>query len=461
MSIRIKLSISYIVLVAMIILFFGIISTLTLEKYYIDNIIEILTSQGNSFSHVFDSYVDADIYTISQDIAKKLAADTNAQVQILNIEGMLLGDSSLSSTPILVKILTPDVLQAIEGENGVYIEKIGDEKVLHVSAPIKNKLNYVAILRLSSSLEEVYNMIKKLVLFFAVVLTASSLIALIIGFFIADKLTKPLEIVKKATQEMAKGNFKVRAKKVSKDEIGDLADSFNKMAEELSQLEDMKNEFISNISHELKTPLTSIKGFAITSMDLVDKNSELYEYLSIIDQEADRLTHLVDELLDFSKIELNRIKLNFEDVDLDKLVEDTISILKPHAFNYGVNLICEKKVGKVLISGDKNRIKQLLVNIIDNGIKACNEGKQVEVLLEVRDKKAVIKIKDQGHGIPKEEMPHIFDKFYRGKNSKYSGTGLGLAISKKIIEGHGGTIAVESDVGRGSIFTIELPLKDR
>ncbi|EMT39837.1 Signal transduction histidine kinase [Thermoanaerobacter thermohydrosulfuricus WC1] len=461
MSIKIKLTISYILLITMIIIFFGVISTLTLEKYYIDNIIEILTSQGTSFSRVFDSYIDADIYTISQDVVKKLATDTNAQVQVLNMEGMLLGDSTLSSTPVPVKILTPDVIQAISGGSGVYTEKINNERVLHVSVPVKNKLNYVAILRLSSSLEEVSNIIKRLVLFLALVLTVSSLVALIIGFFIANELTKPLEMVKKATQEMAKGNFKVRAEKTSNDEIGILADSFNKMAEELGQLEEMKNEFISNISHELKTPLTSIKGFAITAMDLVEKNSELYEYLNIIDEETDRLSRLVDELLDFSKIELNKIKLSFEEVELDKLIEDTVAILRPHASNYGVNLICKKKIDRVVINGDVNRLKQVLVNIIDNGIKACSRGKYVKVFLDIKDKKAVIRIEDQGQGIPQEEIKYIFDKFYRGKNNKYSGTGLGLAISKKIIEEHKGTITVESEVGKGSVFTIELPLKDR
>lgn len=461
MSIKIKLTISYILLIAMIIIFFGVISTLSLEKYYISNIINILTSQGASFSRVFDSYIDADIYTISQDVVKKLATDTNAQVQVLNMEGMLLGDSTLSSTPVPAKILTPDVLQAISGQSGVYTEKVNNEKILHVSVPIKNKLNYVGILRLSSSLDEVSNIIKGLVLFLALVLAVSSLIALIIGFFIANKLTEPLELVKRATEEMAKGNFKVRAVKTSNDEIGILADSFNKMAEELGQLEDMKNEFISNISHELKTPLTSIKGFAITAMDLVESNSELYEYLNIIDEEADRLSHLVDELLDFSKIELNKVKLNFERVELDKLIENTVAILGPHAGSYGVNLSYKKKIDGVIITGDVNRLKQVLVNIIDNGIKACSKGDYIKVLLDIKDEKAVIKIEDNGKGIPHEEIKYIFNKFYRCKNNKYSGTGLGLAISKKIIEEHRGTITVESEVGRGSIFTIELPLKDR
>jgi signal transduction histidine kinase len=460
MSIRFKLTVSYILLVTMIIIFFGVISTLTLEKYYINNIIEILTSQGNSFSRVIDSYIDADIYAIGQDLVKKLAADTNAQVQLLNMKGMLLGDSSVSSTPIPVKILTPDVIQAISGENGVYIEDLHNEKVLHVSVPIKNKINYIAVLRLSSSLEEVYNVIKKLVLFFGVVLTASSLVALVIGFFIANRLTKPLEMVKKATQEMARGNFKVRAQKISNDEIGILADSFNKMAEELGQLEEMKNEFISNISHELKTPLTSIKGFAVTAMDVFEENRELYEYLNIIDGEADRLSHLVDELLDFSKMELGKIKLTFDEVDISCLIRETVAVLKPIAENNGVNLICEKNNDNLVVYGDKNRLKQVLVNLIDNAIKVCESGKSVKVVLEAKER-AIIKVEDEGHGISESEMKHIFDKFYRGKNSRYSGTGLGLAIAKKIIEEHGGTITVESEENKGTVFTVTLPIKYR
>lgn len=458
MSIRSKLIASYILLIMIIISFIGSISIVSIEKYYINNITDILESQGVSFSHVFDSYIDADIYTIGQDVAKKLSNDTNAQVQVLNIKGMLLGDSAIEAKPIPVKIGTPDVVQAIGGNTGIYIEEKYGEKILHVSVPIKNKLNYVAVLRLSSSLNEVYNMLKKLVLFFLLVLIISIILALIIGFLFADRLTKPLNIVKVSTQEMAKGNFKVRAKKISNDEVGMLADSFNKMAEELGQLDEMKNEFISNISHELRTPLTSIKGFAVTAMDELNENINLYEYLSIIDSETDRLASLVDELLDFSRIELNRLKIDFQEVDIGQLIEETVIMLKPAAQRFGVNILYENPIGILIIYGDRGRLKQVLINLIDNAVKASKTGNFVRVSLDAA-KDVIIRVADEGYGIAENEIGHIFDKFYRGRRSKYSGTGLGLAIVKKIIEAHGGNISVESMINKGTVFTVYLPIK--
>jgi len=460
LSIRSKLTISYLFIIIIIISFFGIISITLFNKYYIYNITDILATQGNSFAHFFDSYVEADINTIGQDVAKKLSLDTNAQVQILNMEGMLLGDSSVSGKPITAKIMAPDVLQAISGNEGVYLEKTKNEDIIHVSIPVKSKLNYVAVLRLSSSLLEVHKMIYSLILFFIIVLMFSSILALLIGIFIAKNLTKPINLVKDATSKMAKGDFKTRAKKISNDEIGILADSFNKMAEDLGRLNEMKNEFISNISHELRTPLTSIKGFAITAMDKT-KDKEICEYLEIIDKESDRLAHLVDELLDFSRMELDNIKLNFEDLSLNELLNETILLLKPISKNYQIEIVYEQSDCEANIEGDKNRLKQVLVNIIDNGFKASASGSILKIVLYCDENNGVIKISDQGKGISPEELQYIFNKFYRGKNAKYSGTGIGLSIAKKIIEMHNGNIEVRSELNKGSDFIIKIPLKNK
>lgn len=455
MSIKSKIIASYILLITIIISFFGAIILISLEKYYITNMTYILESQGATFSHVFDSYIDADIYTIGQDVAKKLSKDINAKVQVLNIEGLLLGDSSVNAKPYPLKINTPDVSAAIKGNTGTYIGSEYGEKILNVSVPIKNSLNYVAVLRLSTSLNNVSDLVRKVSYIIVGVLLASILLSYLIGIVFAARLTKPLNMVKDATIKMAKGNFNVRAKKITNDEIGMLADSFNKMAEELSQLDNIKNEFISNISHELRTPLTSIKGFAVTALDDIDKDNSLFEYLSIINSEADRLTSLVEELLDFSRIQSNKLKISYQKFDIVNLIRETISMLKPAINRAGINI---KYSGpeNYIINGDKDRIKQVLVNLIDNSAKASQCGNNINIVLNISNK-VMIRVIDEGSGIPCDELSKIFEKFYRSKNSRYSGTGLGLSIVKGIIEAHKGEINVESEVGKGTTFTITLP----
>lgn len=458
MKIKSKIIASYILLVTIIITFFGTIVLFGLENYYIDNMSAILTKQGMSFSHVFDSYIDADIYSIGQDVAKKLSNDINANIQVLNIDGLLLGDSSIVKKPYPLKINAPDINESRNGNIGKYVEVKEGEKILHISVPIKNNINYVAILRLSSSLNNVYLILKKVFLIIVGILVVSIFLSFLIGIFFADRLTKPLKMVKDATHKISKGDFTVRAQKVSNDEIGMLADSFNKMAVDLSQLDNMKNEFISNISHELRTPLTSIKGFAITALDETEVDSRLYEYLNIINNEADRLTSLVDELLDFSRMESNRLRIYNDEFDISNLIKETIIMLKPAIERAGVKILY---IGpeSLLMDGDKNRIKQVIVNLIDNASKASKNNDTIKIEL-YQNNYVIIKVIDEGCGIPKDEIKKIFDRFYRSANAKYSGTGLGLSIVKMIIEAHNGKIDVESELGKGTTFIITLPIKN-
>ena len=230
---------------------------------------------------------------------------------------------------------------------------------------------------------------------------------------------------------------------------------------ELKKLEQMRKDFVANVSHELKTPVTSIKGFSETLLDGAMNNKEtLQSFLSIILKETDRLESLIHDLLELSKIEQQGFQLNVQQLELNTLLQDVIELLdgKAKAKNIQLELYC--KLEQILIMGDIDRLKQVLINIISNAISYTPAGGAVRMILLDLGQKVRIHVKDTGVGISKEDIPRIFERFYRvdrARSRNSGGTGLGLAIVKHLIEAHHGYISVKSKLGEGSEFIIELP----
>lgn len=229
---------------------------------------------------------------------------------------------------------------------------------------------------------------------------------------------------------------------------------------EIKKLEQMRKDFVANVSHELKTPVTSIKGFTETLLDgaMNDQNA-LQAFLSIILKESDRLQSLIHDLLELSKMEQQGFQLNVQEFDLILTLKEIITILKNKAEtkNITLELTCENK--EVLIQGDLHRLKQVFINLIANAISYTPSGGVVAVSLKEYESKVQVRVKDTGIGIEKEEIPRIFERFYRvdrARSRNSGGTGLGLAIVKHLVEAHHGTIRVKSEVGKGSEFIINL-----
>ncbi|MDR7237491.1 two-component system histidine kinase PnpS [Neobacillus drentensis] len=229
---------------------------------------------------------------------------------------------------------------------------------------------------------------------------------------------------------------------------------------EIKKLEQMRKDFVANVSHELKTPVTSIKGFTETLMDGAMNNKETLEaFLSIILKESDRLQSLIQDLLELSKIEQQGFRLNIQEVDLHMLLNEVITILtgKAQAKDIKLELYC--KQNHVLINGDLDRLKQVFINLIANAITYTPPEGNVKIILIEHGENVRIHVQDSGVGISKEEIPRIFERFYRvdrARSRNSGGTGLGLAIVKHLVEAHRGNISVRSDLGEGSEFIIEL-----
>jgi two-component system, OmpR family, phosphate regulon sensor histidine kinase PhoR len=229
---------------------------------------------------------------------------------------------------------------------------------------------------------------------------------------------------------------------------------------ELKKLEQMRKDFVANVSHELKTPITSIKGFSETLLDGAMKDEATLEaFLRIILNESDRLQMLIEDLLDLSRIEQHGFHLNIEELDIVILLNEMITLLKGKAEGKNIVLHLAHEASPIFVKGDYSRLKQVFINLLSNAITYTPTGGYVEIDVKENEEKVYIQIKDTGIGIEKEEIPRIFERFYRidkARSRNSGGTGLGLAIVKHIVEAHKGSISVTSVKDKGTTFTISL-----
>jgi two-component system, NtrC family, sensor histidine kinase GlrK len=286
-------------------------------------------------------------------------------------------------------------------------------------------------------------------------------IGIIVPLLIYRSITRDLSRIKRGIRHISEGDFSYRIALESRDDLGLLAEAFNNMALRLKELDDMKSEFISVVSHELKTPLTSMKEAASLLLEgvsgsLLEKQKRLVE---IMDRGIKRLLHTVSELLEMSRIESGMVELRREVHEMNTIVSLFISEFEPLTDTSGVaiKVVYAKDDNRVM--ADKDKILQVLTNLTHNAIKYSPEGFSVEIRIRNSNGNIITEIEDHGKGIPEEDLPHIFEKFYQSKYTRgHGGIGLGLAISRGIIDAHGGKIYAQSSVGEGSVFSFDLPL---
>lgn len=297
----------------------------------------------------------------------------------------------------------------------------------------------------------------------AVAMTAGFILwGVITAVLITRSITRPLASMRKKTRQIATGDFECSLNLYSPPEIGDLAQDFNLMCNKLKATDKMKSDFFALMAHELRTPLASIKeGTNLLLHHGKDDFKEQNEVLRIIAEESNRLTDLVNSLLDLSKMEAGMIALRLENSDIGYLINQAVSGLRPLAMNKSVSITAKVPPDLPYIRMDEERILQALRNLIGNAVKFTPGGGYVTATVESIGGWVKVSVADTGPGVAKEDVNVIFDKFRQGTITDYQtikGTGLGLAIVKHIIHAHGGTICVQSETGRGSVFTFLLPV---
>lgn len=317
---------------------------------------------------------------------------------------------------------------------------------------------YVGSVRYIVSLEEADRRI-------FITIAGISLIGLIVLFLIIISSTyflrsivKPVQEIGDTAKRIAQGDFNARIGKFYDDEIGELCDTINYMAGELGNAEKMKNDFISSVSHELRTPLTAIKGWAETMQLGGSTDSRTMEKgLKIIVNESERLSGIVEELLDFSRIQNNRMVLKMDKIDILAEIDEAIYMLRERALSENKHLIYEEPEILPPVLGDKNRLRQVFINIIDNALKYTPESGIINIEVSQVEQNIVIKISDNGCGIPARHLSKVKEKFYKA-NQTQRGSGIGLAVADEIVNLHSGTLDIASTEGVGTIVSISIPI---
>ena len=273
------------------------------------------------------------------------------------------------------------------------------------------------------------------------------------------KMTKPLRLMSEASRAMAKGDFSKCIPVMSDDEIGELSASFNMMTNSLAQLEEMRKSFVANVSHELKTPMTTIGGFIDGILDGTIEPDKQGYYLGVVSDEVKRLSRLVQSMLSMSRLESGEFVLKPELFDLRELIF-TIVISQEQSIEQ--KKICVSGLDElqaVSINADKDLIHQAIYNLVDNAIKFTEDGGNIGFTLKLENNKTILTVTNTGAGIPQKDLPFIFERFYKVDKSRSSGknsTGLGLYIVKTIVNAHGGTVAAASKEGEYTAFKIVL-----
>lgn len=461
MGIQKRLVGSYLVVICLTVLILEIFLNISVRYYYFHNIEQTMMNQAELSASIFQQYfADEDLEEQSERLLKGFANKSNAQVQIIHSSGKLLQDSNgLQGDLMMSKYL--DVQAALKGQPGSWKgeDPATKEAIFAVSYPLK-ALNDIIVgeVRFITSLTETIDTVNHIAFLLIGVGLLVIVIVTLLGLVLSWTITRSIKDLKQAADQMTEGDFSIRVHKRYQDELGSLADTINMMASRISKSEQLKNDFIASVSHELRTPLTSIKGWVITlKANGANNQLLLHDGLDIIESESDRLTHMVDELLDFSKLDNGRIAIHLASVDLTELLQHIGRQLAPRASRQGISL--EVKVDGTLpiIQADENRLKQIMINLIDNSLKFTSSSGQILINARTVPGKVVITVKDTGSGISDADLDNVLRKFYKGDQHS-SGSGLGLSISDQIIKLHHGELRITSTVGKGTIVQFDLPI---
>lgn len=356
----------------------------------------------------------------------------------------------------------PDYKEALESPDEDYALWRGrnsfGEKIMACTYLLDKQNNNTAV-RYMISLEYIDNQIEGLYFYGILVCLAVIVLILFSGTYFIRSIVNPVTKMRDATMKYAKGDFSLEMDDFGSTELKELGKSINYMINEIKDADKMKNDFISTISHELRTPLTAIKGWGETLLQMGQTDEELMKRgMNVIIGESQRLTELVEELLDFSRIQNGALKMRIEKIDILAELDETVFVFRDRANREGKELSYNAPEEPAPALGDANRITQVFSNILDNAIKYTEEGGKISVLATIEeDNTLVITITDTGCGISEEDLPKVKEKFYKTNNT-VRGSGIGLAVADEIIKQHNGRLEIYSVLGKGTSVKITFPI---
>ncbi|WP_051330785.1 sensor histidine kinase [Aneurinibacillus terranovensis] len=425
-------------------------------NFYLSHVTEELVQRGHSHASVLSDH----FFPVTIEHVIRMEKGSRFMVVILNKEGNVIA-SSASISPLQRDYLK-EASGKKEGQENT-IEKDWDTTPFLVShSPIMQNGKTTGEVVMFSPTEPIRQAVRLLQWMLMITGIVTVLVVSGLLFIISRMVVRPLIEMKQATSEIAQGRYSTRVPVLGNDEVAQLAHSINHMSNEIQFYQNQRNEFLADIGHELRTPITYLKGYSEVLLRNDYTPDELTQSLTIIYEQSNRLQRLVQDLFDLARMEQGNFSFCFVPLSLEDVVTDVLSLVESSMDEKKISLEYEPPAMPMSIEGDKQRLEQVLLNILENARRYTPSGGKVYVRLNGTKTSAEIQIEDTGPGISSEELPFIMERLYRVEKSRSQetgGAGLGLAISKKIVEAHHGSLHVESEVGVGTKFTIQLPLK--
>lgn len=463
MKLPVKVTIVYMLAILAVFLFVNIYGNRTVERAVTDN----LKTEYSKKAELIAGEISDRFYRSNASVAEvgtqmQLTDEAiDARIWIINRSGEILIDSR-GSEPVNLAIRAGYLLEKDFNEN-VEFEGVFPEPMMTFSEPVIYGYvprGYVLICIPMSRIKTDSVVYMNLINMGLLIISAVLIIAFVVIYLLA---VYPTRRIRRVAMEYAKGNYDYPMNIVRHDEIGDLADTIKYMVGEVKNVDDYQKKFIANISHDFRSPLTSIRGYAEAMKDGTIPYELQGRYLDIILFEADRLTKLTSNLLDLNRIDSQGLMLDISSFDINQVIKNVAAAFEGICREKKIVIGLEFASFETIVDADMSRIQQVLYNLTDNAIKFSNQDSRVEIETEEKGSKVLVRVRDHGAGIPKDSIKKIWERFYktdssRGKDKK--GTGLGLSIVKEVITAHGENISVISTEGVGTEFTFSLPLSE-
>ncbi len=445
-------------LVAAVIIIVEVIVCSFLRAISVDNVRAVATDYARPFS-VLATVSKEDFHSAAYQYIESFQHKDKLEIEIIDAEGV----AFISSSGFLPdKEAMPDYQAALKSTSGTsYLESFSpDGEPLLCGTIMLADLGEGSngAIRWCVSLKNTNSYCFRLYIVMILIGIAILSVTGFSGYYFVKSIVRPIKQVSGVAKKIAAGNFDEDITISGNNEIGELCDSINYMANELKAADSMKNDFISSVSHELRTPLTAIRGWGETAKMSIGTDEEIVaKGLDVVLKETERLSSLVEELLDFSRMQNGRLTLNMRPFSPREVLSEVADIYTELAHQQKISLECALPNDDCVIFGDRDRIKQVFINVIDNAVKYTEVGGQVLVELWQEDSVARITVKDTGVGIPAQDIDRVKEKFFKS-NKTVRGSGIGLAVADEIIKQHKGLLFLESTEGVGTTVTIALPI---
>lgn len=454
-----KLVATYLSLFIVIVILISFFISSIFYKEFTNQVEEDLLNAGVKTNALMQRYYNNEI-TKAELTAwiNAMAYISDLKIYILNPDSTVLHQAAETQDMSIDTKLKQDILKVMEGETvkrttSFSIEN--DNNLVYVGIPLTYDEKISGAIMAFSPITELESLTNEIVKVIGIILILVILIGTIAILRVSIKISEPISEISNYAKKIGKGENVPDVEFESKDEIGMLAKSFNEMKKELAVSEQMRKDIVANVSHELRTPLTSIIGFIKGIIDGVIPENEHEKYLSIVYSEANRLKELTKDIVDVAKLESGNVSLTKEKFNLNELTKEVYMEMEELVKEKNLDFILDENVNDVQIYADKSRIRQVLINIINNSIKFTEKG-YIKITLDKIEEKSSIVIEDTGVGIKEDKVAYLFNKFYTANNygDATNGAGLGLNIVKNLIDLHKGKISIESTVGKGTTVKI-------